>query len=382
MRMNLANDGYIGSSVKEFIGSPRTGIIYGAGTQARTLLTFSRFFSKPIACHVIARDGSISLGRNEHLPVHRLGNLPETIDRSSEIIIAVNAVHNAGIREALAADGFSSIHHSENWHYDNENLLKLFLRSYLEVHADVPHTDHDGNRFLRVECGGGVFRLHYPEVDAGYHSNVAYEATDIVLPSVFGDHRYLFEGPYEHGAVALAKSDVVFDLGANIGLFSVVAAGRGCTVYAFEPTPLTLEYLDKNARLNPGIVICPYAVAEAKGVRSFQYNADTQAYRYLGSNSLLPRPGFPFMPVDVVSLDEFVRDNGISRVDFIKADIEGAERLMLQGAKETLSRFAPKLALCTYHLPDDPEVMERLILEANPRYVIEHTWSKLYAHCP
>jgi hypothetical protein len=69
-------------------------------------------------------------------------------------------------------------------------------------------------------------------------------------------------------------------------------------------------------------------------------------------------------------------------VDFIKADIEGAERLMLKGAQKTLARFAPKLALCTYHLPDDPDVMEKLIMEANPNYKIVHKWFKLYAYVP
>ena len=74
--------------------------------------------------------------------------------------------------------------------------------------------------------------------------------------------------------------------------------------------------------------------------------------------------------------------DGLERVDFIKADIEGAERLMLKGAQETLRRFAPKLSICTYHLPDDKEVLEALIKQANPHYVIEHRWQKLYAHVP
>ena len=52
------------------------------------------------------------------------------------------------------------------------------------------------------------------------------------------------------------------------------------------------------------------------------------------------------------------------------------------GAKRILKEFAPKLALCTYHLSDDPEVMEKLILDANPNYVIEHKWQKLYAYVP
>ncbi len=69
-------------------------------------------------------------------------------------------------------------------------------------------------------------------------------------------------------------------------------------------------------------------------------------------------------------------------MDFIKADIEGAERKMLKGAKETLRKYAPKLSICTYHLPDDKEVLTKIILEANPAYIITYKWDKLYAYIP
>jgi len=52
------------------------------------------------------------------------------------------------------------------------------------------------------------------------------------------------------------------------------------------------------------------------------------------------------------------------------------------GAKRVLKEFAPKIAICTYHLPDDPQVLRELILDANPNYVIVERWKKMYAYVP
>ncbi|NBJ04403.1 FkbM family methyltransferase [Lachnospiraceae bacterium] len=84
--------------------------------------------------------------------------------------------------------------------------------------------------------------------------------------------------------------------------------------------------------------------------------------------------------VKTITLDQFVKTNHISRIDFIKADIEGAERLLLSGAKEVLQKFAPKLSLCTYHYPEDTALLEFIIKQANPNYVIEKAYHKLYAY--
>ena len=79
-------------------------------------------------------------------------------------------------------------------------------------------------------------------------------------------------------------------------------------------------------------------------------------------------------------MDSFVNTSHLSQVDFIKADIEGAERQMLKGAAQVLREFAPKLAICTYHYPDDPQVLEEIIKEANPQYKVIHKWKKLFAY--
>ena len=77
-----------------------------------------------------------------------------------------------------------------------------------------------------------------------------------------------------------------------------------------------------------------------------------------------------------------VHQNHLPKVDFIKADIEGAERYMLMGAQKVLREFAPKIAICTYHKPDDPRVLRKLIMQANPNYIIEEKWKKMYAYVP
>lgn len=370
-------------SIKSFFLSPGDGILYGAGMQARIALLFSALAGKRILGVLVSPGGRNDLGNRIHPPLFTAGALPESLDRGADALIAMNAKWNAEITAALCADGFEAVHRAADWPTINRAINRAALRCYLKFYDFIEYSDENGNSCVRRDFSGGVFRLPFHGDDAVFLNDISGEFHDIVLPSLFGNTDYLIDGPYESGDVALREGDVVFDLGANVGLFTAVAAAKGCRVYSFEPTPVSfgLGYLEKTAALYPGVSICPCAVADVKGRVAFNINASLDKNASTVSNSLLPRGGFAGVEVDAVSLDDFVEDNSIERVDFIKADIEGAERLMLQGAKRTLARFAPKLALCTYHLPDDPEVMERLILEANPKYVIEHKWSKLYAHC-
>ena len=228
-----------------------------------------------------------------------------------------------------------------------------------------------------IQMGGGNYLNPFTQLEQGTGGYFV-EMGDFILPPLFDDWEYTDEGPYEFGDVKLSPGDVVFDLGANYGVFSVFAVSRGAEIYAFEPTPGLGKIIERQSELNNvAIHLVPYAVSNVCEKTQF-YVSD-----FAESNSL---SGASFcgdtsaITVDQITIDEFVKRNNIPRVDFIKADIEGAERLMLEGAQETLKKFAPKLALCTYHLPDDKEVMTELILKANPDYKIEYKWKKLYAH--
>lgn len=192
------------------------------------------------------------------------------------------------------------------------------------------------------------------------------------------------DGPYGYtdGAfdVTVKEGDVVIDAGAWIGDFSAYAAAKKAVCYAFEPLSETYALLQATAAMNntDKIYIVPVdkGLSDKIGWASMDTCGDAsgEGARLENVATKAEKGG-----IAVTTIDEFVQEQGLQRVDFIKADIEGAERDMLRGARETLKRFAPKLAICTYHLPDDPQVLEQIIKEANPDYTVVHTLHKLLA---
>ena len=193
---------------------------------------------------------------------------------------------------------------------------------------------------------------------------------------------YCVEGPYELGNdVALCPGDVVVDCGANMGLFSAIAAQNGCRVFAFEPIPIVIDnYLSVTAANYPTVTICRYALWDEKKELLFKVSPQN-----IGSSTAIAEKSLERhidVRVEATTLDDFVERNNVENIDFIKADIEGAERNMLRGAKNVLKRFAPKLAICKYHLPDDPQVIRDIILDANSAYRIVEKYTKLFAYVP
>ncbi|GHV01267.1 hypothetical protein AGMMS49521_1130 [Campylobacterota bacterium] len=191
----------------------------------------------------------------------------------------------------------------------------------------------------------------------------------------------MMEGAYGYtdGAfdVRVKANDVVIDAGAWIGDYSAYAASKGATVYAFEPTTSIYSVLEQTAKLNEPQVIIPIkkGLGESEAKVAICIN---EKYNTGGNSTVIINSAKSEM-ITITTLDRFVAKNNITRIDFIKADIEGAERDMLRGAVNVLKTHAPKLAICTYHFPEDPKLLESIILEANPNYTVIHTRQKLFA---
>jgi len=125
----------------------------------------------------------------------------------------------------------------------------------------------------------------------------------------------------------LTPGDLFVDVGANIGIYSILAAERGARVIAVEPDPDTAARLQSNADLNGySIEVLECALAEHLSRESFTVGLDCLNH--------LADPGpSGVRQVEVRTLDDII---GESRVRGVKIDVEGAELRVLQGAERAL----------------------------------------------
>ena len=134
--------------------------------------------------------------------------------------------------------------------------------------------------------------------------------------------------------------DVFFDVGANIGLYSLVASlsHPDIKVYAFEPDPTIFDCLKNNVEINHvnNVHLNCSAITN--------YDGDITLYLVPGASASTVE-GFKkaseAISVPALSLDTFVTKNNISRVDLIKIDTEATEPQVLEGARKLIKRDQP-----------------------------------------
>lgn len=272
--------------------------------------------------------------------------------------------------------------------YEKTPILKHYLdyciKSYFGGGKNISKsTFFDKKEYVMIED------LKLPQISGHAIGTFWCEFPDLVLPYVIEKkgRKYNFseidklmvEGPYElNENVSIKEGNVVVDCGANIGLFSAIAGKKSSLVYAFEPDREIIKlYLEKTKKWNQNIQIQPYALSSNCGKAVFSRNKDD-----MGGGSLMNSKSDDTFEVETITLDQFAIKNKVEKIDFIKADIEGAERELLLGATEVMRKMHPKLSICTYHLPDDPEVLQKIVLDSNPNYIIEHKYKKMYAYVP
>jgi FkbM family methyltransferase len=146
------------------------------------------------------------------------------------------------------------------------------------------------------------------------------------------------QGIYGEGEHFVHRGDIVFDCGADYGSFTRSALRAGAAVViAVEPAPYKEECLRRTfaTEIQQGRV-----VVVQKGV----WNKEDTLTLY--GDSLVQHRTANGPVVPLTTIDKLAADLRLARVDFIKMDIEGAEKQALEGGRQTIKKFKPRLAIC------------------------------------
>jgi FkbM family methyltransferase len=174
---------------------------------------------------------------------------------------------------------------------------------------------------------------------------------------------------YGKGDKGERPGDVVLDCGANVGVYTKTALATGAKlVVAIEPAPENLECLRRNLAkeiADGRVVVCPKGVWDREDTLTLNRDQKNSARDSLFQ---LQGPTINSIQVPLTTIDKLVADLNLERVDFIKMDIEGAEKNAILGARDTLKKFKPRMALCVYHRRGDETAIPQEVLKIVPSY--------------
>lgn len=172
-------------------------------------------------------------------------------------------------------------------------------------------------------------------------------------------------------------SRITLDIGAHVGVFSLLAAlvNREGRVFAFEPLPQVYERLVRNAALNGvrNLACLRLAVGRYSGWADlFHQDSGIPSSSSIDRSFMVravPPERLVTSRVPVVNLDQFVGDRGLSGVDLVKLDVEATEHHALAGMAGTLERERPKL-ICEVLPQGQPQDIEDLLRPLSYRYFL------------
>lgn len=178
----------------------------------------------------------------------------------------------------------------------------------------------------------------------------------------------------------LQPGSVFYDLGANIGFYSLVANKIISTgkIYSFEPSPMSRRIfeqhiaLNKKLMLHDSIRILPFAIADRKKEVRFSNDSNN-----LDGNTYISSPAVDTntktaITVNCYAIDDLLAE-GYEKPGIIKIDVEGAELEVLKGAVNTLQQYKPFILLATHdcRLPGVKDACVKFLTGLG--YTVQHT---------
>ena len=177
----------------------------------------------------------------------------------------------------------------------------------------------------------------------------------------------LRDKPYFNGSCRVRPGDIVLDCGANFGIFTRQALAAGARlVVAIEPAPGSAAALRRTfaeeVRANR-VIVCERGVWDKAdfldlAIRDDSPSGDSLVLHWFKPDRLVRVP--------LTTIDQLTADLKLERVDFVKMDIEGAEPQALSGARETIRKYRPRMAISLEHRGSDVDRLPELVHGIEP----------------
>ncbi len=164
---------------------------------------------------------------------------------------------------------------------------------------------------------------------------------------------------YQIPQTKVLPSDIVVDCGCAEGIFSFINQETAKHIYAFEPLPEYIAGLAKTFEHADNVTIVNSALAERAGTAYLIRAGIASSITLEETNT----------QVNIDTVDRYCLEHDI-KVSYIKADLEGYETNLLQGAAEVIRAYRPKIAITTYHKPHHADEISEYLLSIIPSYQI------------
>ena len=232
--------------------------------------------------------------------------------------------------------------------------LRRFGLQLVAMPARIP-TLRDRAALLEEMGGGMIHRVPVPGAEIAFH---------VPAPLLFDRAAGLLtkEPDTIEWLDGMGAEDVLWDVGANVGVFSLYAAARArCRVLAFEPSAANFHVLARNVQLNPGLRVDAYCVALAGRTGLGSMNLATTAPGMAMAQFGKPGEASPYWHAPVgathgmvgFSVDDFIARFGAPFPTHVKIDVDGLEPDILEGAAATLRDPRLRAVMAEVSLTDD-----------------------------
>lgn len=249
---------------------------------------------------------------------------------------------------------------SINKFFERDSYIYRLVIRLIRFMSILKCVSHNKTKYLPVY---GTFRIKFPE----YHFSIKLNSNgnDGIARDLFWNG---FQG-FEYTTIDVylklsVDAKVIFDIGANNGIYSLIASeyNSESQIFTFEPVPRIFKQLNKNIILNKSKNITPIqmAVSNKTGKQTlFVPRSD-----FPTSASLLKgfRENVDVVECFVTSLDDFIFEKMICAVDLVKIDTEATEHQVLNGMRKILKNFQPNI-ICEILFNRNEKEIETILKE-------------------